>query len=158
MAVDYFLKLGDIKGESLDSKHKGEIDIESWSWGATQSGSMHIAGGGGTGKVSMQDFHITKKLDSSSPKLMLACANGKHYDKALVTCRKAGEKPLEVLKITLSDVLISSYQGGGSQGDIIPVEQVALNFAKIQFEYTPQKPDGSGDAAIEAAWDIKQNK
>jgi type VI secretion system secreted protein Hcp len=158
MAIDYFLKLGDIKGESADDKHKGEIDIESWSWGATQSGSMHLAGGGGSGKVSMQDFHVTKKVDSATPKLMLSCANGAHYKEALVTCRKAGTKPLEFMKIKLTDVLVSSYQTGGSHGDIIPVEQVSLNFAKIQFEYTPQKPDGSGEAAIETAWDIKANK
>ena len=151
--VDTFLKLGDIKGESEDHKHKGEIHIESWSWGATQTGTMHIGGGGGAGKVSMQDLRITKRMDSSSPLLMLACASGEHFKQARVTSRKAGERPLEFLKFILWDVLVSSYETSGS--DLVPVEHVSLNFAKIQFEYTPQKPDGSGGAAIETGWDIK---
>lgn len=153
--VDLFLKLGDIKGESQDHKHKGEMHIKSWSWGATQTGTMHIGSGGGAGRVSVEDLHITKTLDSASPLLMLACTSGEHFKQARVTCRKAGERPLEFLKITLSDVLVSSYQTSCS--DLIPVDHVSLNFAKIQFEYTPQKADGSGGAAIETGWDIQGN-
>jgi type VI secretion system secreted protein Hcp len=158
-AVDYFLKLGDIKGESADSKHKCEIDIESWSWGENQSGTMHVAGGGGGGKVSMQDFGFTKKMDSASPVIFKACASGEHYSKAVVTCRKAGKTPQEFLKITMSDVLVSSYHTGGhAASDTIPLDQVSLNFAKIEFSYSPQKADGTLDAAIETKWDIKKNE
>jgi type VI secretion system secreted protein Hcp len=154
--VDAFLKLGDIKGESQDHKHKDEIHIESWSWGETQTGTLHIGGGGGGGKVSMQDLRITKRTDSSSPRLMLACASGEHFKQARVTTRKAGEYPLEFLKITLWDVLVSSYET--SVSGVYPVEHVSLNFAKIQFEYTPQKADGSGGGPIEVGWDIKATK
>jgi type VI secretion system secreted protein Hcp len=152
--VDLFLKLGDIKGEDQDHKHKGEMHIESWSWGATQTGTMHVGGGGGAGKVSVQDLHITKIMDSASPLLMLACTSGEHFNQARLTCRKAGSNPLEFLKITLSDVLVSSYQTGCS--NLVPVDHVSLNFAKIQFEYIPQQANGSGGPAIEAGWDIRR--
>ena len=95
MAVDMFIKIGDVKGEAQDSKHKGEIDVLSWSWGMTQSGTAHMGAGGGSGKVNVQDLTFTKYVDSSSAKLMMACCNGKHYADALLTVRKAGEKPVE---------------------------------------------------------------
>src|ERR1700753_4105926 len=82
-AVDYFLKIDGIEGESKDSKHKGEIDLDSWSWGANQSGTYHGGGGGGAGKVAMQDFHFVMKINKASPKLMLACASGEHIKKAV---------------------------------------------------------------------------
>lgn len=94
-AVDYFLKLDGIKGESQDSKHKDEIDVESWSWGETQSGTHAGGGGGGAGKVSMQDFHFVMKVNKSSPKLLQACASGEHIKEALLTCRKAGKEQQE---------------------------------------------------------------
>ncbi|PYT16357.1 MAG: type VI secretion system tube protein Hcp, partial [Acidobacteria bacterium] len=132
-AVDYFLKLDGIEGESQDAKHKGEIDLESWSWGETQTGTMHAGGGGGAGKVQMQDFHFVMKVNKSSPKLMLACASGEHIKSATLTCRKAGKEQQEFYKITFSDVLVSSFQTGGSgQGDILPTEQISLNFAKVE--------------------------
>src|SRR5262252_6314875 len=112
-AVDYFLKIEGIDGESFDSKHKGEIDIHSWSWGATQQGAHAAQGGGGAGKVSMQDFHFTMNVNKATPKLMLACASGEHIPKAVLTCRKAGKEQQEYLKVTLTDLLISSFQTGG---------------------------------------------
>src|SRR5690348_6092500 len=99
MAVDMFLKLDGIKGESLDSKHKDEIQIESFSWGLAQTGTMSAGMGGGAGKVNVHDISVTKYVDKSSPELMLACCNGKHIPSGLLTVRKAGEKPLEYLKI-----------------------------------------------------------
>lgn len=157
MAVDMFLKLGDIKGESVDDKHAGEIDVLSWSWGMSQSGSTHTGSGGGAGKVSVQDISVTKFCDTASPPVMLACCNGKHYPEAKLTVRKAGEKPLEYLKITMKDVLVSSVSTGGSNGEDRLTENVTLNFAEFKVEYTPQKPDGSGGAAVEAAWNIAKN-
>src|SRR5215468_10033276 len=142
-AVDYFLKLDGIEGESHDSKHKGEIDLESWSWGESQTGTHSSGGGGGAGKVALQDFHFVMKVNKASPKLMLACADGEHIKKAVLTCRKAGKEQQEFLKITMSDLLVSSYQTGGSaKGDLVPLEQISLNYAKIEFEYKEQKPDG----------------
>ena len=158
-AVDYFLKIDGIEGESADHKHKGEIDIDSWSWGEHQSGTHGAGGGGGAGKVSMGDFHFVMRVNKASPKLMLACADGEHIKKAVLTCRKAGKEQQEFLKITMSDLLISSYQTGGSgHADIIPQEQISLNYSKIEFEYKEQKADGTLGGAVKAGWDVKANK
>src|SRR5918997_6570918 len=129
MAVDYFLKLDGIDGESADSKHKGQIDLQSFSWGATQTGTHGSGGGGGAGKVQMQDFHFVMKHGKASPKLMLACAEGEHLKKAVLVCRKAGKEQQEFLKVTMSDVLVSSYQTSGSaHGDEVPTDQCSVNF------------------------------
>ena len=158
-AVDYFLKIEGVDGESHDSKHKNELDIESWSFGETNSGTGHAGGGHGAGKVVMQDMHFVTKYQKSSPKLMLACANGEHIKKATLTCRRAGKEQQEYLKITLSDVLVSSYQTGGSaHGDVVPTDQFSLNFAKIEFEYKPQKQDGTLDSAVKAGDNPKENQ
>lgn len=157
-SVDYYLKIDGIDGESHDSKHKGEIDLESWSWGCTQSGSSAGGGGGGAGKISMQDFHFVMKVNKATPKLILACASGQHIKSAILTCRKAGGQQEEFLKYTFSDVLISSYQTGGSGGsEIIPTEQISFNYAKMETEYKEQKPDGTLGGAIKAGWDLKTN-
>lgn len=159
MAIDMMIKIDGIKGESQIDKHTDEIDIESYSFGMLQTGIGHVGGGSGAGKVSMQDLHFTKRVDASSHALMLACAAGTHIKEALLTVRRAGDKPLEYLKIKLEDVLVSSVQDGASNGTEIPTEQVALNFAKVYFGYTKQKKDGSADgAALEFKWDVKVNK
>lgn len=158
MAVDYFLKVDGIDGEATDSKHKGEIDIESWSWGATNSGDAAHRGGMGAGKVAMQDFHFVMKVNKATPKLMEACATGEHIKKAILTCRKAGKDQQEYLKVTLSDLVVSSYQTGGSHGDVVPTDQVSLNFSKVEYEYKEQKPDGTLGGAVKAGYDLKANK
>ena len=157
MAVDMFIKIGDIKGESRDQKHKGEIDIMSFSWGMSQSGSANMGGGAGAGKVNVQDLSITKYLDSSTPALMLACCNGKHYPEALLVVRKAGEKPVEYLKIKMTDLIISSVTTGGSGGEDRLTENLSLNFAKVQVDYTPQDEKGAAGTTIPMGWDIAQN-
>jgi len=159
MATDYFLKLDNIAGESQDSKHKGEIQLESWSWGATNAGTFGSGGGGGAGKVSMQDFHFTMPINSASPKLMLACSTGEHIKTATLTARKAGGEQQEYFKITFSEILVSSYQiGGSAHGDVAPLDQISLAFSKIEYEYKPQKADGSLDAATKVGYDLKLNK
>src|SRR5580765_2343602 len=120
-AVDYFLKIDGIQGESKAGKHKDEIDIESFSWGETQSGTFAIGGGGGSGKVSMQDFHFTMPVNKASPALFLACAQGDHIKNAILTCRKAGRDQQEFLKVTMNDVLVSSFQIGGAEGVVRPI-------------------------------------
>lgn len=159
MAVDYFLKIDGIPGESADDKHKSEIDLMSWSWGATQTGTMSQGGGGGAGKVSMQDFHFVMGVNKATPKLILACASGEHIKKATLTCRKAGKTQQEFLVYNFYDLLISSYQtGGGHGGDAVPNEQVSMNYSKMEVEYKAQKADGSLDGPIKAGWDLKANK
>ena len=157
MGVDYFLKIDGIEGESLDKKHKNEIQVESWSWGEQQQGTHLAGGGGGAGKVSMQDFHFVSTTCKATPKLLLACASGEHIKKAILTCRRAGKEQQEYLIITIEDLLVSSYQTGGSAGDVVPTDQVSLNFAKIKYEYKPQKADGALDGPLVVGWDLKQN-
>ena len=136
MAIDYFLKIDSIPGESLDAKHKGEIDVQAWSWGETNPVPPSAPGdGGGAGKVQMQDFNFTARMSKASPNLMLACASGKHFKSAVLT-----------------------YQTGGAEGEVVPMDSVSLNFSKIQVEYKQQNPDGSLGASIKAGWDVKQNK
>src|SRR5438552_3860891 len=156
MAVDMFLKLDGIKGESKDHKHGGEIHIESFSWGLSQTGAHGTGGGGGAGKVSVHDVSVTKFVDKSSADLMLACCSGKHIKDGLITVRKAGEKPLEYLKIKLEDILISGYQTAGHGSDLL-TENVTLNFARFHVDYQEQKPDGSGSPAGAMGWDVKSN-
>jgi type VI secretion system secreted protein Hcp len=156
MAVDMFLKLDGIKGEAVDHKHGGEIHIESFSWGITQTGAHGTGGGGGAGKVSVHDISITKHVETSSPALMLHCANGKHIPNGLITVRKAGEKPLEYLKIKLMDILVSGIQFAGHGSELL-TENVTLNFAKFHLEYQTQKADGGGQPGGEMGWDVKAN-
>ena len=159
MAIDYFMRIDGIPGESVDAKHKGEIDVESWSWGeANPLPAGGHGGGGGAGKVQMQDFHFTTKVSKASPTLMLACASGQHFKNAVLTARKAGKGQQEFLTFSLSDVLVSAYQTGGAEGEVVPADSVSLNFSKIQVEYKQQNPDGSLGASIKAGWDVKQNK
>jgi type VI secretion system secreted protein Hcp len=159
MASDYFLKIEGMPGESSDAKHKGEIEIESFSFGAHQTGTHAAGGGGGAGKVSMQDFHFTLPAGKCGPKLMLACATGEHLKKALLTVRKAGKEQQEYYKVTMEDLLVSSYQtGGSSHGSSVPQDQISLNFSKIKYGVAMQKADGTLEAPVEAGWDLKSNK
>jgi len=157
MAVDMFLKLDGIKGESKDFKHKDELHIESFSWGLSQTGGFGTGGGGGAGKVQVHDISVTKFLDKSTAALMLHCCNGKHIKDGLITVRKAGEKPVEYLKIKLNDILISGVQHAGHGSDLL-TESLTLNFAKFHMEYTEQKEDGSGTPGGEMGWNVKENQ
>ena len=157
--VDYFLKIDGVEAESSDDKHKGEISLESFSWGASQAGSSGHGGGGGVGKVQPHEFHFVKKVDKSSPVLLIGCATGQHYKNAVLTARKAGGGQQEYLKITLEDVLISSYQlGGSANSDVVPLDQGTLNFAKLEMSYKEQKPDGSLAGEIKQKYDFASNK
>jgi type VI secretion system secreted protein Hcp len=158
MAVDMFLKIDDIKGESSDDKHKGEIDVYSWSWGATQTGSSQTATGSGTGKANVSDLTFTTRLESSIPPLLAMLLKGKPFKQALLTLRKAGDKPLEYLKITMTTGIVSSVQFGGGPNDEHQSVTVSLNFGQVQVDYTPQAADGSGQATITAGHNIAANK
>lgn len=155
--VDTFLKLAGVPGESTDSKHSGEIDVESWSWGETNSGTAGHGGGGGAGKVAPQDLTITKLMDKSSPMLFIACATGQHFTDALLTARKAGGGQQEYLKIKLEEILVSSYQTSGGTGARV-VETVSFNFAKLSVSYWEQKGDGSLGGEAKQGYDFAANK
>ena len=156
MASDIFAKLGDIKGESGDSKHKDEIEVLSYSWGVTNAGSMAHGGGGGEGKATFHDLSFVHKIDKASPVLLQTCATGAHLKEATITHRKAGKEQHEYLIVKLSDVIVTGVTHGGSgDGDS---ENVSMSFAKVAMEYKMQKPDGSLDAGVFFKYDLKANK
>ena len=156
MAVDMFIKIDDIKGESLDAKHKDEIEVLSWSWGMTQSGSAHHGAGTGTGKVSVRDISFTKYFDRATPLLMKQCCKGKFFDKATLLVRKAGDTAVEYIKLDLFEGLISSVTTGGSGHDERLTDTVTLNFKAFHLDYTPQK-DGKAEPIVPGGWDIAKN-
>lgn len=157
MAVDMFLKITDVTGESKDKTHSGEIQIESFGWSATQMGTSSHGTGAGAGKVSMSDFHFVMRTNSASPTLFLFCVNGKHLKEAKLTCRKAGGKQENFMIVTMSDVLISSYQTGGSGQGEVPMDQISLNYSKIEIDYLTQDEKGITKSAGKKWWDQKTN-
>ena len=157
--VDYFLKIDGVPGESTDDKHKGELDIESFSWGETNSGTAGHGGGSGAGKVAPGDFTVTKRMDKSSPVLFIACATGQHFKEVNFTARKAGGGQQEYLKVKMEEVLVSSYQTSGAPGSGgLVYETLSLNFAKLSVAYKEQKPDGTLGGEAKQAYDFAANK
>jgi len=144
MAIEYFLKFDDYKGESAAAKHKDEIEIHSWSWGA-HNPTSHEGSGLSAGKVSFSEINITKPVDKSSAKLLELCCTGKHIPKGTLFCAKStGDKnPVDYLKITLEEVHIASFQTGGSSGDAIGTESISLAFIQVEYDYSIQQKDGS---------------
>lgn len=157
MAVDSFLKIEGVKGESADQKHSGEIDVLAWSWGATQGGTTHTGSGGGAGKVSVRDLSIVKFVDRASPTLNNMCFSGTHLKQAVLTVRKAGGTALEYVKITMEDLIVSSVEIDSRPEQERLTENVKFNFSRVKYDYTPQKADGSGDAVVSFGWDIAKN-
>ena len=160
MASDIFAKIGDIKGESVDAKHKDEIEVLSFSWGVTNPGSGPHGGGGGgggTGKAMFQNISIIHKIDKASPLLMRACATGRHITEATITHRKPGKGKQDYLIVKLNDIIVTAVIDGVASGQP-GSETVGLAFAKIDFEYKPQKADGSLDTGIHFKFDLKTNK
>jgi type VI secretion system secreted protein Hcp len=156
MASDIFAKLGDIKGESADAKHKDEIEVLSFSWGVTSGGSASSGSGTGTGKATPNDLTIVHAIDKATPGLLRACATGTHLKEATITHRKAGKGQTEYLIVKLNDVLVTAVtHSGGDHGN---AENISLSFAKIALEYRPQKADGSLDTPVQFNYDFKTNK
>jgi len=135
MAIDMFLKIGNINGESLDAAHKSWVDVLAWSWGISNSGSTHVGGGAGAGQANFQDLSYTSYLDASTTPLMKAVATGQHLKSAFLNVRRAGSAPTEFLKITMTEVLVTSLSTGGSGGEDRLTQNVTLNFAKVKVEY-----------------------
>jgi type VI secretion system secreted protein Hcp len=157
---DIFLKMDDVKGESQDDAHKGEIDVHMWSWGAAQAGSAQTGGGVGSGKVQFADLTIVKNPDSATPVLLGMCASGQSFSKAVLVVRKAGgPKPLEYITVTMEQGIVTSLSTSVSGGDISGhTETLTFNFAKVQYDYKTQKADGSAGPTITMKWDIAANK
>ena len=158
MALDLFLKVDGINGESTDSKHKDWIDVTSFGWGVENAQRAIPEGGGGAGRASFHNMRIVKVLDKSSPKLMLACASGQHIPHAqLQVCKPSAPRDL-MLEFTLSEVFVTSFEEAEPQGGNRPEEQVSLTFGKIEMTYNRQGRAGQLAESIKAGWDITQNR
>lgn len=158
MAVDMFLKLDKIDGESKDKAKAKEIDILAWSWGMSQSGTMHMGGGGGGGKASFQDISCTTYYEKSTPKLMQLCSNGGHIASGTLTVRKAGGKQETTITYKMTDIIVTSVSTGGSGGEDRLTTNFSLNFAKVETEYFEQKQDGGLEPAVKFGYDIQKNE
>ncbi|AOJ95300.1 Hcp family type VI secretion system effector [Burkholderia multivorans] len=159
MAQDIFLKIDGINGESLDDKHKDEIEILNWDWEILQESSMHSGSGGGAGKATVKDLTFEHNIDRASQNLMKYALTGKHIDQAVLVMRKAGGNPLEYLKLTMSDVIVTRVKPSGSKaGEEKSRETVSLSFSKVKQEYVVQNAQGGSGGAVTASFDIKGNK
>jgi type VI secretion system secreted protein Hcp len=161
MAIECFLKLEgpEVKGESAITGFEGQFELTGWSWGASQSGSMQSGSGGGTGKANVQDIEFNKWVDKGTPNLWQFCINGTQFEKATLTCRKAGGgEPVSYLKIEMEDVILSSISTRAGSSDDRFSEHFSLNFGQYKMTYTPQKDDGTADSDVgPAGWNMRQN-
>ena len=157
MASDYLLEIDGIKGESIDKKFPGAMEIESFSWGLTNAGSFSMGTGGGAGKASLQDFHLTTNLSKASPVLMQKCTTGEHIPKACLHIRKQGGgkdgSQLEYYTWKFDKLIITSFQTGGSGGSPLPTEQISFNFAGIEIDYFAQDDKGVLSSPTIFKWD-----
>jgi type VI secretion system secreted protein Hcp len=176
--VDAFLKLDGIEGESSDSKHGKEIELDAFRFGAIQTGKA-VSGttGSGAGKVRIEDFHFRVKPNKASPKLFFYCCNGQPITKAVLTIRKAGKDQQEYLQYTFQNVLVSSYRtsigfafeegndsltadieaGQTGSDDWMQYDYVSLNFGSLQVQYKTQNADGTLGGAITNGWNFQTN-
>jgi type VI secretion system secreted protein Hcp len=144
-AVDMFLKVDGIQGESTDKVHKGEIDVLAWSWGEsagtarTKKGTVPVA--------CIQDLSLTKYIDASTPALIMNTMVGQVVPTAVLVIRKSGEFPLEYVRLTMNNVTVAAYSTGGSGGEDRLTENVTLHFDSMQGQYVKQRPDGSAGTA-----------
>ena len=158
MATNMFIRIGDIKGESHDSRHKDEIEVLSWGWGMANSAAASSGGGAATGPASFQDITFTHLIDRASPSLMLACASAQHFRDARLTVRQPGTTtPEEYLLLSLADVVVTSVQNSGTEAAGSLLEEVSLNFSRIDYEYRRQGPDGKLEEGVHFKWDLQQN-
>ena len=157
MTIDCHIKFDGVEGETTDDGHDKEITVLNWSWGMSQSGTTHQGGGGGAGKVNVQDISFTKYVDKSTTNLMSACCKGTHFDDAVLIVRKAGDKPLEYIKITMKEVIVTSVSTGGSGGEDRLTENVTLNFASVKVDYVEQTPKGGTGDKPSMNWNIADN-
>ncbi|KVK99008.1 Hcp family type VI secretion system effector [Burkholderia ubonensis] len=158
MSQDIFIKINGIDGEAEDSSHKGEIQVLSWKWNVSQQSNMHQGSGGGAGKATVDDLEFEHYIDRASPNLIQYCLLGKHIDEAKLVVRKAGGSPLEYIKLTMNDVLVTRVTPSGvSDSESRPREFVRLSFSKLKQEYVVQNAQGGSGGAITATFDIKKN-
>ena len=159
MAIEYHLKCGNIKGESAATKHMDEIELMSWSWGASNPTTI-VGAGMSAGKVSMTDINFTKRVDKSSPKLLELCVTGKHVDDATLYCSKqtGGKTPDDFLTIKLKEVYVSSFSAGGSSGEDVGTESFSLTYGSINYDYKIQDKTGTLSSAGNIEFDLRKRE
>lgn len=155
-AMQMFLLIDDIKGESKDPLFPETIELISMNWGVSRDAEP--VGGGGSGSVNVQDLSMTKFVDQSSTDLFMHAMQGVHIPRAVIVFRKTGEKPLEYFALELEELQITSISTGGSGGEDRLTENVTINFGKLTTHYVPQKEDGTGGPIKSFCWDIEANK
>lgn len=158
MSVDMYMRVDGVTGESKDANHKGWIDIQSYSWGAAQPGSMSTGSGGGIGKVSFNDLMVETFMDKAAPAVLKYCANGRHLPKVEISVCKAGGTQIEYLRITLSEVLVTSVLQGADKGSEAVKVSYAFQAAKVRKQYWEQTDQGTKGGESILGWDIKENR
>lgn len=158
MAQDIFMKLTGIAGESQDDKHTDEIEVLRWDWSVSQQSSMHSGNGGGSGKATVSDLNFDHYVDRSSPNLLKYCLTGKHIVNATLVVRKAGGSPLEYLKITMDDVIVTTVVPAATESMDRVREQVSLSFARVKQEYVIQNQQGGSGGTVSAGYDMQANR
>ena len=160
MAVDMFLKIEGtaIEGEAQDKAHGKEIDILAWSWGISNGGTTHMGGGSGAGKANFQDISFTTWYEKSTHELMKSCSKGTHHEVMTLTCRKAGDSPLEYIVYTLEDCLITSISTGGSGGEDRLTVNFSVNFGAFNVLYKEQDKKGAEAGQVKFGYDIAGNE
>jgi type VI secretion system secreted protein Hcp len=157
--VENFLKIEGIAGESQDVVHKGEIDVENWTFGGMMAGIDVSSKTPASARAQIQPFQFTMKVNRASALLFQFMATGQHIQKATLTCRKAGKAQNEFLKVTFSDVMVSGLKSTGtSAADNLPIDQVSLNFARIEIEYREMRPDGTAGNPVKSVYDLRTGK
>jgi type VI secretion system secreted protein Hcp len=156
MAVDYFLKLDGIQGESADATHKDEIQIMSWSWGGSQTSSVSGTGGSGAGKVNLADLSIMTYFDKATPKLFKSLCAGAHIKTGVLTAIKSGAEGKPYLKVDFTELFVSSLQMSGSSE--VPTVSISFSYNTIKIDYSMQNEQGNLTSTGPITYDLKQNK
>lgn len=156
MAVDYYLKLDQIQGESADSSHKDEIQIMSWSWGASQVSSVSGTGGSGAGKADLTDFSIMAYFDKSTPKFFKSLCAGTHIKTGTMSAIKSGADGKPYLKVDFKEMFVTSLQISGSSE--VPTVSVSFSYNEIKIDYSTQNEQGNLTTTGAVTYNTKENK
>jgi type VI secretion system secreted protein Hcp len=156
MAVDYFLKLDGISGESVAEGFKDTIQLLSFSWGATQVTSVAGTGGSGAGKADLSDISVMKYLDKASMPIFKALVTGAHIKTGTLSAVKAGSNNKPFLKIDFQELFVTSQQHSASSE--IPTESVSFSYNQIKMEYSTQNEQGILTTTGSVTYNLKENK
>jgi type VI secretion system secreted protein Hcp len=158
ISSEYFLRIDGVRGESMDERHKEEIEVQSFSFAERQAPTSYGSSGDSSSPADMQDFTIVVRTSVASPLLFQACASGKHFKSARFSI---SDGEIDWMTFTLNDVVISSFDISGDRAiGTWPTERLSLSFSKISMHYTQRKVSGKGQKAGEAVggWDLAANK